>query len=50
MFAWGDVAARVAVRFDELQGSCRLIHTFLARCQQDHVMPVRVPLTGVVHV
>jgi Ni,Fe-hydrogenase III large subunit len=41
----GDVAARVAVRFDELQESCRLIHHILGALPEGpHWMPVRVPV------
>jgi Ni,Fe-hydrogenase III large subunit/Ni,Fe-hydrogenase III component G len=41
----GDVAARVAVRFDELQESCRLIqHILGALPEGPHWMPVRVPV------
>ncbi len=45
----GDVAARVAVRFDELQESCRLIqHILGALPAGPHVTPVRVPADGAV--
>lgn len=45
----GDVAARVAVRFDELQESCRLIHRILeALPDGPHVEPVHVPGAGTV--
>jgi Ni,Fe-hydrogenase III large subunit/Ni,Fe-hydrogenase III component G len=45
----GDVAARVAVRFDELQESCRLIRTILeALPPGPHRAPVPVPAEGVV--
>ncbi len=40
----GDVAARVAVRFEELQESCRLIrHILHALPAGPHLAPVRVP-------
>jgi len=40
----GDVAARVAVRFDELRESCRLIHYFLGALPEGvHRQPVGVP-------
>jgi len=40
----GDVAARVAVRFDELQESCRLVQCILDRLPTGpHLAPVRVP-------
>jgi Ni,Fe-hydrogenase III large subunit/Ni,Fe-hydrogenase III component G len=40
----GDVAARVALRFDELQESCRLIRRILdALPAGPHLAPVRVP-------
>jgi Ni,Fe-hydrogenase III large subunit/Ni,Fe-hydrogenase III component G len=40
----GDVAARVAVRFDELQESCRLVqHILGALPAGPHLAPVRVP-------
>jgi Ni,Fe-hydrogenase III large subunit len=40
----GDVAARVAVRFDELQESCRLIQSILdALPDGPHLAPVQVP-------
>jgi Ni,Fe-hydrogenase III large subunit len=45
----GDVAARVAVRFDELQESCRLIqHILGALPGGPHRAPVRVPAEGTV--
>jgi Ni,Fe-hydrogenase III large subunit len=45
----GDVAARVAVRFDELQESCRLIQRILDSLPGgDHLAPVRVPADGAV--
>jgi Ni,Fe-hydrogenase III large subunit/Ni,Fe-hydrogenase III component G len=45
----GDVAARVAVRFDELQESCRLIQRLLeALPGGPHLAPVRVPADGAV--
>ena len=47
----GDVAARVAVRFDELQESCRLIqHILDALPEGPHRTPVRVPADGAVGV
>ena len=47
----GDVAARVAVRFDELQESCRLIqHILGALPVGPHHTPVRVPADGAVGV
>ncbi|HUI60341.1 MAG TPA: NADH-quinone oxidoreductase subunit C [Steroidobacteraceae bacterium] len=43
----GDVAARVAVRFDELQESCRLIERALdALPDGPHVAPVHLPADG----
>jgi Ni,Fe-hydrogenase III large subunit/Ni,Fe-hydrogenase III component G len=40
----GDVAARVAVRFDELQESCRLIQHILGSLPEGpHLAPVRLP-------
>jgi Ni,Fe-hydrogenase III large subunit/Ni,Fe-hydrogenase III component G len=43
----GDVAARVAVRFDELQESCGLIQRILdALPAGSHVEPVRLPADG----
>jgi Ni,Fe-hydrogenase III large subunit/Ni,Fe-hydrogenase III component G len=43
----GDVAARVAVRFDELQESCRLMQRLLeALPDGPHLSPVRVPADG----
>jgi Ni,Fe-hydrogenase III large subunit len=45
----GDVAARVAVRFDELQESCRLIQHILAELPHGpHVTPVPMPADGVI--
>jgi len=45
----GDVAARVAVRFDELQESCRLIqHILGALPEGPHRTPLRVPADGAV--
>ena len=45
----GDVAARVAVRFDELQESCRLIqHILEALPDGPHRTPVRVPADGAI--
>jgi Ni,Fe-hydrogenase III large subunit len=45
----GDVAARVAVRFDELQESCRLIqHILGALPEGPHRTPVCVPADGAV--
>jgi Ni,Fe-hydrogenase III large subunit len=45
----GDVAARAAVRFDELQESCRLIqHILGALPGGPHRTPVRVPADGAV--
>jgi Ni,Fe-hydrogenase III large subunit len=45
----GDVAARVAVRFDELQESCRLIQHILGVLPEGpHRTPVRVPADGAV--
>jgi Ni,Fe-hydrogenase III large subunit/Ni,Fe-hydrogenase III component G len=45
----GDVAARVAVRFDELQESCRLIQHILGTLPAGpHRAPVRVPADGAV--
>jgi Ni,Fe-hydrogenase III large subunit len=45
----GDVATRVAVRFDELQESCRLIqHILGALPAGPHRAPVRVPADGAV--
>jgi Ni,Fe-hydrogenase III large subunit/Ni,Fe-hydrogenase III component G len=45
----GDVAARVAVRFDELQESCRLVRRILeALPAGPHLAPVRVPAGGAV--
>ncbi len=47
----GDVAARVAVRFDELQESCRLIQRILeALPAGPHVAPYPCPPTGAVGV
>ena len=43
----GDVAARVAVRFEELKESCRLIEIFLAGLPQgSHWTPVPMPADG----
>jgi Ni,Fe-hydrogenase III large subunit len=43
----GDVAARVAVRFDELQESCRLIQRILEALPAGrHLVPVPVPSDG----
>jgi Ni,Fe-hydrogenase III large subunit/Ni,Fe-hydrogenase III component G len=43
----GDVAARVAVRFDELQESCRLVQRILETLPGGpHVLPVCVPADG----
>jgi Ni,Fe-hydrogenase III large subunit len=43
----GDVAARVAVRFDELQESCRLVQRILeALPAGPHLVPVRMPSDG----
>jgi Ni,Fe-hydrogenase III large subunit len=43
----GDVAARVAVRFDELQESCRLIEQLLATLPRGpHRTPVPLPSDG----
>ncbi len=43
----GDVAARVAVRFDELSESCRLVHTILADAPGGvHMGVYREPLEG----
>ena len=45
----GDVAARVAVRFDELQESCRLIQHILGTLPPGpHRAPLRVPADGAV--
>jgi Ni,Fe-hydrogenase III large subunit len=45
----GDVAARVAVRFDEVQESCRLIQRILeALPDGPHLARVRVPADGAV--
>jgi len=45
----GDVAARVAVRFDELQESCRLIHQILRALPAGPChAPVAVPADGTV--
>jgi Ni,Fe-hydrogenase III large subunit len=47
----GDVAARVAVRFDELEDSCRLIHRILGALPGGpHFTPVRIPDDGAVGV
>jgi Ni,Fe-hydrogenase III large subunit len=43
----GDVAARVAVRFDEVQESCRLArHALLALPDGPHAVPVEYPPAG----
>jgi Ni,Fe-hydrogenase III large subunit len=45
----GDVAARVAVRFDELQESCRLIqHILGALPDGPHRTPLRIPADGAI--
>lgn len=45
----GDVAARVAVRFDEFQESCRLVQRILNELPAGtHNNPVRVPADGAV--
>ncbi len=45
----GDVAARVAIRFDELQESCRLIqHILGALPDGPHRSPVREPANGAI--
>ncbi len=45
----GDVAARVAIRFDELQESCRLIQRILGAVPEGpHSTPVSVPADGAV--
>jgi Ni,Fe-hydrogenase III large subunit len=45
----GDVAARVAVRFDEVDESCRLVERILASMPADrHLVPVRAPADGAV--
>jgi Ni,Fe-hydrogenase III large subunit/Ni,Fe-hydrogenase III component G len=45
----GDVAARVAVRFDEVQESCRLIEEILARLPLGpRLAPVDLPPVGIV--
>jgi Ni,Fe-hydrogenase III large subunit len=47
----GDVAARVAVRFDELQESCRLVQRILeALPAGPHLVSVRVPTEGAIGV
>jgi Ni,Fe-hydrogenase III large subunit len=47
----GDVAARAAVRFDELQESCRLVQRILeALPPGPHIAPVRAPADGTVGV
>jgi len=47
----GDVAARVAVRFDELLESCRLVERILRTLPEGpHSTPVRVPSDGAVGV
>lgn len=43
----GDVAARVAVRFEEIAESCRLAETLLASLPSGaHLMPIRAPEAG----
>lgn len=43
----GDVAARVAVRFDEVAESCRLVRSILAALPAGaHVSPARIPERG----
>lgn len=43
----GDVAARVAVRFDELAESCRLVRSILAALPAGaHMAPTRTPESG----
>jgi Ni,Fe-hydrogenase III large subunit/Ni,Fe-hydrogenase III component G len=45
----GDVAARVAIRFDELQESCRLIQQILGALPEGpHQVQVHVPVDGAV--
>jgi Ni,Fe-hydrogenase III large subunit len=45
----GDVAARVAVRFDELAESCRLVQQLIAELPGgEHVHTVRTPLEGAI--
>jgi Ni,Fe-hydrogenase III large subunit len=45
----GDVAARVAVRFDEVQESCRLVEQILARLPPGpRLVPVGLPPVGIV--
>jgi Ni,Fe-hydrogenase III large subunit len=45
----GDVAARVAVRFDEVQESCRLVEEIRARLPPGpHLAPVDLPPVGIV--
>jgi Ni,Fe-hydrogenase III large subunit/Ni,Fe-hydrogenase III component G len=45
----GDVAARVAVRFDELQESCRLVQCIVSRFPGGpHTVPVGAPPDGAV--
>jgi Ni,Fe-hydrogenase III large subunit len=45
----GDVAARVTVRFDELQDSCRLIHRLLETLPSGpHITSPRVPEDGTI--
>ena len=47
----GDVAARVAVRFDELQESCRLVQCILEAVPSGpHIESVRVPADGAIGV
>jgi Ni,Fe-hydrogenase III large subunit len=43
----GDVAARVAVRFDEVQESCRLVRQILATLPEGpHAVPIEYPAAG----
>ncbi len=45
----GDVAARVAVRFDELQESCRLVQRVVSTLPRGaHLVPVGTPADGTV--
>jgi Ni,Fe-hydrogenase III large subunit len=45
----GDVAARVAIRFDELQESCRLIqHILTALPEGPHRASLRIPTDGAI--
>jgi Ni,Fe-hydrogenase III large subunit len=47
----GDVAARVALRFDEVQDSCRLIRCILERLPAgEHATTVRLPAAGAIGV